>query len=237
MACVADRGGFGLVAEVDPEGPSARIVAEASFNRLDNGDAELGMTVADGWRGWLGPYLLSLLAGVAEARGVANFEADVLADNAPMLAVLRARGAVVMRRPEWTVVRLLVGTSPTGPVWPAGGARPRIVVETQVAYWHALEAVRRSGAEVLVCGGPRSSSQRCPALNGRPCPLAADADLIVMSRPPDDGRWRALRAAHGVLHAGVPVCVEGTRGSLVLGSVATSAARSVRRALRAVAGR
>jgi hypothetical protein len=38
--------------------------------------------------------------------------------------------------------------------------------------------------------------------------LAAGADAIVVSHPPDTESWRAVREAHARLHPGVPVCIE-----------------------------
>ncbi len=55
--------------------------------------AELALTVVDAWQGrGLGTLLLAALAGRALANGVRSFHADVLADNAPVLALLRRCG-------------------------------------------------------------------------------------------------------------------------------------------------
>lgn len=221
MASVEERGGFGLVAVVDPDGPAPLIVGEASYNLLPNGDGELGITVASGWRGWLGPYLVAALCDAAAARGVANLEADVLIGNRPMLAVLRARGAANLAHPDWTVVRVLIGTRGEAPSWPGPHDRPRVLVETPGGSWAAEGAARDAGIDVIVCGGPRRRRLPCPALEGRPCPLALAADAIVVCpEPPDEegspqtgkatpgeSPWERLLDAHGVLHAGVPLCV------------------------------
>ena len=57
------------------------------------GDAEIAFVVADdyGGRGIAG-RLLHHLARIARDNGIAKFEADVLADNAPMFAVFRDSG-------------------------------------------------------------------------------------------------------------------------------------------------
>ena len=84
------RPGFGLVAEVEGAGEeSSRIVGEAGYTLLPDGDGELAMTVAEDWRGWLGPYLLDALLEGAHDRGVPNLEADVLVTNRRMISVLR----------------------------------------------------------------------------------------------------------------------------------------------------
>lgn len=220
MASVRERGGFGLVAVAGPDGPAPRIVGEASYNLLPNGDGELGITVAAGWRGWLGPYLVAALCEAAAARGVPNLEADVLVGNRPMLAVLRARGAANLAHPDWTVVRVLIGTAGDAPTWPGAHDRPRVLVETPGGSWAAEGAARQAGIDVIVCNGPTRRRLPCPALEGRPCPLAASADAILACPEPRDeeggsetggageeGPWERLVRAHGVLHAGVPVCI------------------------------
>jgi ribosomal protein S18 acetylase RimI-like enzyme len=214
---VGERGGYGLVATAGSDGDvvaGARIVGEASYELLPNGDGELAITVAADHRGWLGPYLLDALVEAAAARGVPNLEADVLATNGPMLALLRSRGDARMGPNDWSTARLLVGTAGRTPVWPAGhGAtgqsdRPRVLVEVPGGRWHAGTEADAAGLRVIACSGPRGARPRCPVVAGRPCPLAATADAIVVSNAPDDDRWRALLGAHTALHPGVPVCVE-----------------------------
>lgn len=210
MVTVADRGGCQLVAVADPDDAEHRIVGEAGFAILPDGDGELGLTVARGWRGWLGPYLLDVLIEEAARRGVANIEADVLLMNTPMLGLLRARGSAVMAHVNWTTTRLLVGTAGDVPSWPDSG-RPRVLVEVPGGRWHAEGAARAAGFDVLVCSGPGRRPHGCPALAGQPCPLAAGADIIVMSDTPDAEPWPAVTAAHGRLHPSVPVCLEPRR--------------------------
>jgi hypothetical protein len=225
LACVADRGGYGLVAVVGRDGGDgasptapAPLVGEASYELLPNGDGELGMVVAAGQRGWLGPYLLDALAEAAAARGVPNLEADVLVTNSRMLTLLRSRGYATVGSDDWCSLRLVVGTSGPTPTWPGEAAaddrtgRPRVLVEVPGGRWHAGEEARAAGLEVMACSGPGGVRRpRCPVLEGRPCPLAA-ADAIVVSNVPDDERWQAVVGAHAELHPGVPVCVEPRPG-------------------------
>ena len=57
-----ERGGAALVAEiVTADADPPRIVAEAEFVLLPNGNGELSMVVAAPFRGWLAPYLLDVL--------------------------------------------------------------------------------------------------------------------------------------------------------------------------------
>lgn len=203
------KGGCQLVAVVDPGLASARIVAEAGYSPLEDGNAELALTVAADWRGWLGPFLVDVLCRTAASRGIPNLEALVLVTNRPMTRILRQRGAVYMDRPDWTVSRLLVGTAQRIPSWPPKHPALRILVESPWSRWHAEEALRSAGAQVVVCPGPGAldSAGRCPALDGQVCPLVAGADLVVMARA-DESPWPEVLDAHGRLHPKVPVCVE-----------------------------
>ncbi len=147
--------GFGIVAVLDDGLPGARVVAEAGYVLLANGDAEFGMAVAQDWRGWLGPYLLDVLVEVAAAKGIPNLEADILTENRPMQTLVRRRGMVTMGDGEdFTVVRIAIAAASNGrPSWPATPGRHRLLVEAQGGRWaHAADA-GRAGFEVLTCGG------------------------------------------------------------------------------------
>jgi hypothetical protein len=209
LATVAERGGARLVAVLRSPPPAAdRIIGEAGYTMLPNGDGELAITVARGWRGWLGPYLLDALVETAAANGVPNLEADVLTVNGPMLALLRSRGCVVMEHEGWSVVRLLIGTANRPPTWPGPHDRLRVLVEGPGGRWHAEDEARSAGLQLLMCPGPGDGRRKCPALSGEPCPLAAEADIVVVSHPADDARWHGLLTAHANVHPGVPVCLE-----------------------------
>lgn len=209
MATTAERGGFGLVATVtDGDAAGAEVVAEAGYTRLPDGDGELAITVARPWRGWLGPYLLDALLDAAAQREVPNLQAEVLVTNGPMLALVRSRGYATVDHPDGTVVRVAMGTAGRTPTWPGPHDRTRVLVEAPGGRWHAEDAARAAGVQVVVCPGPGADGSRCPALHGHPCPLAAGADAIVVSHPLRDERWAALPAGHDQVHPGVPVCVE-----------------------------
>jgi GNAT superfamily N-acetyltransferase len=210
MAAPEERGGFGLVAAVAGVAPGDddRIVAEAGYTLLPDGDGELAITVAAAWRGWLGPYLLDALLEAAAARGVANLQADVLVTNGPMLALIRSRGYATVDHPDGTLVRVTIGAAARTPDWPPVRDRPRVLVEAPGGRWHAEANARAAGLQVIVCPGPGATRSRCPALEGDACPLAAGADVVVISHPLPDDRWVALPEAHRAVHSGVPVCVE-----------------------------
>lgn len=96
MTRAEDEGGYRLVAVVS--GPQDKIVAEAGYVLLPDGNGEFSLTVAAGWRGWLGPYLLDALAAAAAARGVPNLQADILVTNVRMLALVSGRGYATLDR-------------------------------------------------------------------------------------------------------------------------------------------
>ncbi len=205
MTHVAERGGFGLIADMEDAGGTSRIVGEATYDLLGNGDAELGITVAEPARGWLGPYLLDVLVEQAAARDVPNLEADVLVTNRRMIAMLRARGFAVVEH-DPAIVRIAIGTTRRIPSWPGTHDRPRLLVEVPGGRWHADDAAREAGFQVLACPGPQLGWSHCPALRGEPCPLAAGADVIVDAVPHESGR--SLLEAHRRVHPSVPICVE-----------------------------
>ena len=211
LARIAERGGYGLVAVAGPApgpvGGAGRIVADASYVLLPDGDGEFAITVAREWRGWLGPWLLDALVEAAAARGVPNLRADILRENRPMLALVRARGFAAVEHVNYQVVRVVIGTQGRMPGWPAGHDRPRVLVELPGAHWHAEEAARAAGLRVMACPGPeRGAGARCPVPDGAPCPLAAGADVIVCGLVPAQERSRTVMGAHRRLHPEVPVC-------------------------------
>ncbi len=210
---VTDHDGAQLVAVVSG-GDDERIVAEAGYRMLPDGDGELGITVAEEWRGWLGPFLLDALLEVAAGNGVPNLEAEVLVANRQMLALVRARGYALMGREDPSTLRVLVATQGHVPRWPPVGDEPRVLVEAPGGEWPEAAAARAAGLRVVACPGPTGRRRPCPALAGEQCPLAAEADAVVVARPRDDDAWRALPGAHREAHPGVPVCIDlGPEGS------------------------
>jgi ribosomal protein S18 acetylase RimI-like enzyme len=201
-----DDGRIGLVAVV----PDGRIVAEADYAPLDDGDAEFAIVVAPDWRGWLGPYLLDALVDEASERGVPNLQAEILVENRPMLGLVRARGYAMLDGTDYSVVRVTIGTSSETPTWPRGPdgrERPRVLVESPGGRWRHEQAARDAGFDVVICPGPaRGPKAHCPLLAHEPCPLASGADAVVYALRADDQRAREVRAGLRALHPEVPVC-------------------------------
>lgn len=203
---IEERGGFGLVAVIEEPDRSRRLVGEASCGLLPNGNGDLGITVAEEARGWLGPYLLDALVEQAASRGVPNIEAHVLFVNRRMLTLLRRRGLVYLGQDDPSVFHVAIGTESRVPTWPAGHERPRLLVEVSGGRWRFERAARSAGFEVIACPGPLAERSRCPALRGEPCPLVAGADVVVDAVPDDAGRL--LSEAHQRMFPGVPICIE-----------------------------
>jgi hypothetical protein len=112
-----------------------------------------------------------------------------------------------------------VGTAGPTPVWPEDGpgrpdaGRPRVLVEVPGGIWPVTEAAEAAGLAVITCSGPRGWPSRCPVLSGRPCPLVAEADAVVVARTRDDDPcWPALLRGHAEIHPDVPVCNEPRGG-------------------------
>jgi hypothetical protein len=120
MARAEDEGDYRLVAIVS--GAENKLVAEAGYTLLPDGNGEFALTVAEGWRGWLGPYLLDALVSAAAARGVPNLQADILVSNIRMLALVSHRGYVTLNR-EASQVRVAIDAARPRPR-PRPGAAP-----------------------------------------------------------------------------------------------------------------
>jgi RimJ/RimL family protein N-acetyltransferase len=78
---------------------SGRVVASARYDVLrEKGAAEVTFAVADAFQGrGIATRMLAELAAIAAGRGIRRFEAHVIADNRPMLAVFEHAGFTVER--------------------------------------------------------------------------------------------------------------------------------------------
>lgn len=75
--------------------------------------AELGFIIAEPYRGrGIASLLLRHLARIAQETGLSAFEAQVLAHNAPMLAVLQRSGLPICRRRERDIIHVTLSLSP-----------------------------------------------------------------------------------------------------------------------------
>ncbi|UVS77942.1 bifunctional GNAT family N-acetyltransferase/acetate--CoA ligase family protein [Actinokineospora sp. UTMC 2448] len=91
------------------------IIAVGRYERLNGQDsAEVAFVVEDAHQGrGLGSILLEHLAAAARERGLAKFEAEVLAENAQMVRVFRDAGYQVSREFDEGVLHLEFAIDPT----------------------------------------------------------------------------------------------------------------------------
>ena len=198
----AATGGLWLVAVTD----DGAIVADVGFTALPDGDAELAITVTEPWRGWLGPFLLDVLAHRAAAHGIHNLRATVLLENRKMLRLAARRGCATFSYPDTNIIELTMASGKGMPGWPPAHDRRRLLVEGCGGRWRGVHDAERAGWDVITCAGPGTSRvPTCPLLTGGRCPLVDEADEIVLAFPADDPRRAQLAAAHEA--AGLPVPV------------------------------
>jgi acetyltransferase len=89
-----------LVGIVEQEGRETQI-AVARYIKADPGCAHIAIVVADEWQGrGIGARLLELLEEAARARGIIRLEAEVLAENLPIRALLARLGYSFHRDPD-----------------------------------------------------------------------------------------------------------------------------------------
>ncbi len=208
-AHVADRkGGVLLIAEESAEEGTSSIVGEAGFAPLDDGDAELGITVDRKSRGWLGPWLLDALLEEAAAVGIPNIQALIAARNTQMQLMLCRRGAAGIPDDDWTNVRLTVSTSARVPSWrKTSSGRQRLLVEGHSHQWTGTSEANRRGFDVTVCRGPSARHDHyCPVLEGERCPLVEGADAVLFALSAEDND--DLLAAHAERRTGAPLFVK-----------------------------
>ncbi len=205
-ASVGERGGQCVLAIVH-DGRQHTVVAEAGYAIRDDGDGDMAVLVGPQWRGWLGPYLVDVLARHAASQGIDNLQADVMLENRPMLAILRHRGAVNFGHSDG-IVRLTIGTTGYLPSWPPKTKERRLLVATAGGRWSGEEAAQDAGVVTAVCSGPQQRRRGgCPVLKGGRCPLADGADAIVVLLDPDDEQTEQLVALHRQQRPGVPIFV------------------------------
>ncbi len=183
---VASKGGRCLLAELVGTDGHRHVIAEAGFAPLTDGDVELGITVAPGHRGWIGPWLLDVLLSHAAAAGIANMQALVKTGNRPMLDVIRHRGCVIFDEEDWDTMRVTMATDGHTPSWPPDSPRPRILIESPRSKPDAARRLRYLGGTRLVCGGFANAKSHCPLHDGHPCPLIDGADAVVIDRSKSD---------------------------------------------------
>ena len=103
-----------------------RIVALGTTELVKPDTAEVAFLVEDGHHGQgIGSLLLEHLAAAARQRGIAHFEAEVLVENYPMLAVFADAGFTCKRHTDRDVVTVRLDTRATPTSRAAADARER----------------------------------------------------------------------------------------------------------------
>ncbi len=205
-ASVSERGGYGVIAIVH-HADRDEVAGEAGYALRSDGDGDLAVTVAPKWRGWLGSYLIDVLARHAASRAIGSLQADVLLENRPMLAILHRRGAVNLEHSRGAV-HLTIGTAGYLPSWPPKAKGHKLLVAAPGGRWSGEDAASRAGCVTAVCSGPgRRQRGGCPVVDGGRCPLADSADAIVILLDPDDEQTQHLVALHRKNRPGVPIFV------------------------------
>jgi len=120
------RDHVGLAATLG-KGDAERFIGVGRYIRgADPKRAEVAFAVLDAHQGrGVGTILLEHLARIARAQAVEHFDADVLADNRPMLNVFEQSGFRVHRAADSGVVHLVFPTAETGESTKAHGERTR----------------------------------------------------------------------------------------------------------------
>jgi GNAT superfamily N-acetyltransferase len=86
-------------------GAQEAVIAGGRYVCTDKATAEVAFTVDERYRGLgIASRLLKHLAAIARGRGIARFDAEVLANNSPMLAVFARSGLRMERRRDGGVV-------------------------------------------------------------------------------------------------------------------------------------
>jgi acetyl coenzyme A synthetase (ADP forming)-like protein len=164
-----------------------RVAALANWVRLrDPRAAEVAFTVADEYqRRGIGTRLLERLAERASATGIDEFVAEVLPDNAAMLAVFRNAGFAVTRVAEGGEVEIRFEIAPTS------GYREQVAARDHTAVRASLEPFFRPRSLAVV-----GASSRRGSIGGELFRNVVAADFAG-SAYPVNVRGEAVAGVHG----------------------------------------
>ncbi len=98
---------IGLMAISQPPGPEVMLGVSRLVMAADRSTAEFAVIVADPWQGkGLGPKLVEGVIDIAREQGVKILWGEVLAQNQPMLEMVKRLGFSLTREPEGQTVRV-----------------------------------------------------------------------------------------------------------------------------------
>jgi acetyltransferase len=104
---------IGLMAISQPPGPEVMLGVSRLVMAADRSDAEFAVIVADPWQGkGLGPKLVEGVIAIAREQGVKLLHGDVLAQNQPMLEMVRRLGFTLKKDAEGQTVRAKMQLNP-----------------------------------------------------------------------------------------------------------------------------
>ncbi|MGO9899128.1 MAG: GNAT family N-acetyltransferase [Solirubrobacteraceae bacterium] len=205
-----------------------RVVAAASYDGLrEPGVAEVAFAVADDdQRRGIGMRMLEQLAAVAADRGIHRFDAEVMANNGPMLGVFEHAGFAVRRRGSKGELTVSLDITPTAAVLEriderdhiAGIASLRgVFAPSSVAVMGAAATPGNIGRAVLasiIAGGFEGVVTPVNRTGGAVCSMRAARSLAELEVAPE----LVIIAAAGdeVLEFAAEAAAEGARALLVL---------------------
>ncbi|WP_431933210.1 GNAT family N-acetyltransferase [Nonomuraea jabiensis] len=217
-----EYGGRALVAAL-----RGRLVAVAEYIPIDDGRADLGILLDDAVHGHgLGTLLLEHAAVHAAEHGVRELVADVLAENRPMIRVLRDLGLDVAQRFEGDTLHVTIAAEPTPRLMAAIEARDheaeraslaRVLAPRSVAVIGASRREHAVGHKVLrnlvdggFCGPIHPVNPNASEIAGLAChaKVPDGVDLAVVAVP----ARHVLEVARDCAAAGVAGLVVLTSG-------------------------
>ena len=105
-----------IVVTID-SGREEIIIASGRYVRTTEQSAEVAFVVEEDYQGrGIASRLLRHLAAIAKRRGIVCFEANVLAQNTPMLAVFKRCGFAMKQTREGGEIHLTLSLSPYGAI-------------------------------------------------------------------------------------------------------------------------
>jgi RimJ/RimL family protein N-acetyltransferase len=138
---------FALVA-ITGEPPEEQIIGVGRYARLGDSDrAEVAFVVEDSHQGrGIATQLLDNLAAVARERGINTFEADVLAENRPMMEVLRESGFPVENKFEYGTFHVTFPIEPTAAAAEKAEQREKVAEAASIQTFFRPRSVAVVGA-------------------------------------------------------------------------------------------
>jgi acyl-CoA synthetase (NDP forming)/RimJ/RimL family protein N-acetyltransferase len=205
-----------------------RVVAVAGFDGLrEPGVAEVAFAVADHDQGrGIGMRMLEQLAALAADRGIHRFDAEVMANNGPMLGVFEHAGFAVRRRGSFGEVTVSLDISPTQAMLERIGERDHfasiaslrpVLAPSSVAVVGAAATPGSVGGAVLaniIAGGFKGVVTPVNRAGGVVCSMRSARSLAELEVAPE----LVIIAAAGdeVLEFAAEAAAKGARALLVL---------------------